>query len=268
MTQPTAVPSPGRAAVGALRGGLAWSVAQPMALIVSGVFYAMVSGVLAAVWATATEANGGSIVGYSTAAVVWYVITTEAAIMSIPIRLVEEIGDDIGTERVAMEMLRPASVLLVRLSTEVGRMLPRLGLNVVIGAVLATIIVGPPPAAGTLGLGAVAIIIAVVINLVAQHAFASAAFWIRDAKATWFLYQRMLFILGGMLLPLEVLPDRLATVTKALPLMTMAYAPGRLVSGFDEPWLLAVQAGWLIALVALAVRLFAAGQERLVSGDA
>jgi ABC-2 type transport system permease protein len=71
------------------------------------------------------------------------------------------------------------------------------------------------------------------------------------------------FILGGMLLPLEVLPEVLREVAMALPFMAMAYAPARLASGHVEPWLLLVQAGWLVVLAAGAGAVFAAGQRRL-----
>jgi ABC-2 type transport system permease protein len=96
-----------------------------------------------------------------------------------------------------------------------------------------------------------------------MHAFAAVAFWVRDARSTWFLYQKLVFVLGGMLLPLEVLPDGLAAVARWLPFLTMAYAPARLASGHVEPYLLAVQAGWLVVLALAAARVFALGERRL-----
>jgi hypothetical protein len=47
----------------------------------------------------------------------------------------------------------------------------------------------------------------------------------------------------------------------------MAYAPGRLMSGHIEPWLLGGQAAWTVALTLAAARCFSAGERRLqVSG--
>jgi ABC-2 type transport system permease protein len=106
-------------------------------------------------------------------------------------------------------------------------------------------------------------VLAIMCNLVAQHTFAAAAFWVRDARSAWFLYQKLVFILGGMLLPLEVLPDGLEAIAKALPFMAMAYAPARLASGHVEPQLLLVQLGWLVALCIAASAVFAAGERRL-----
>jgi ABC-2 type transport system permease protein len=54
--------------------------------------------------------------------------------------------------------------------------------------------------------------LAVAANLAAQHALAGTAFWLSDAKATWFLYQKLVFLLGGMLLPLQLFPAWLERV--------------------------------------------------------
>lgn len=239
-------------------------LASPAGLVVAGGFYLMVTAVLAGLWAAAASANGGEIVGYSATALAWYVATAEAATVSLPLRLIEEVGDDIASGQVTSELLRPVGVLPMRIALRVGAFLPRLGLCAAIGIAFAWIIGGAPPDGLALALAAPSLLLAVSISVVAQHAFAGISFWIADAKGAWFLWSKLVFVLGGMLLPLEVLPDTLANVAKALPFMAMAYAPARLASGHVEPWLLLVQLVWLAVAVWLAARVFAAGECRLV----
>jgi ABC-2 type transport system permease protein len=239
------------------------AVAERSGLLVSIGFYAIVASVLSALWRAAAAANGGAVVGYSAAALTWYVATSEAATVSLNIRLIEEIGDEIASGAVASELLRPASVLGVRVATEIGRAVPRLAAFVALGAVLALVAGGSPPDATSLVLVAPSLLLAITCNLLAQHAFAGAAFWVRDARSTWFLYHKLVFILGGMLLPLQVLPHGLERVAMALPFMAMSYAPARLASGHLEPELLVVQAGWLVVLWGIASAVFAAGERRL-----
>ena len=131
------------------------------------------------------------------------------------------------------------------------------------GALAAWVLSGPPPSWSALALAAPSLVLAVACNLALQHAVAAASFWIRDARSAWFLYQKLVFILGGMLLPLQVLPDALYAVAVRLPFAAMAYAPARLASGHFEPMLLLGQLGWLVVLVGLAVATFSAGQRRL-----
>jgi ABC-2 type transport system permease protein len=233
------------------------------ALLVAVAFYAIVTSVLAALWRVAAGAHGGAVAGYSGVALTWYVMTSEAAVCALNVRLIEQIGDDIASGAVAVELLRPASALGMRVTTEVGRALPRLVAFAVVGITLANLAAGGPPDASLLLLAAPSLVLAVACNVVTQHAFAAAAFWIRDARSTWFLYQKLVFVVGGMLLPLEVLPGWLHTTAGWLPFAAMAYAPARFASGHGDVGLLGIQLGWLVALSAVAVATFAAGERRL-----
>ena len=105
--------------------------------------------------------------------------------------------------------------------------------------------------------------LAITANLALQYILAGTAFWLRDTRAMWFLYQKLVFILGGMLLPLEVLPGVLRDAAFHLPFLAMAYAPARLASGHFEPSLLLVQAGWRVVMVAAAAAVFSLGQRRV-----
>jgi ABC-2 type transport system permease protein len=203
------------------------------------------------------------VAGYSAVALTWYIATSEAATVSLNIQLIYDIGSEIASGAVAVEMLRPAPVLAVRVAAQVGRALPRLVACVAAGVVVAAVTAGAPPRPATLALAAPSLVLAVTCNLVAQHAFAAAAFWLRDAGSAWFLYQKLVFVVGGMLIPLEVLPGWLSTAASALPFRAMAYAPARLASGHVEPVLLLEQVGWLAVLAVLAAAAFGAGERRL-----
>jgi len=233
------------------RGGLAFSV----------LFYVVVVSALSGLWRAA--AGRAPVAGYSAVALTWYIATSEAAICAIQIRLIEEIGDDIAAGTVAVELLRPLSVVAVRIAMQTGRALARLACLIGCGAVLALLVAGSPPSGGAVLLAVPSLVLAVAANVSLQHAVAAMAFWIRDARSAWFIYQKFIFILGGMLLPLEVLPSALHTAALRLPFMAMAYAPARLASGHFEPGLLLVQAVWLVVMLAAATAAFAAGQRRL-----
>jgi ABC-2 type transport system permease protein len=107
------------------------------------------------------------------------------------------------------------------------------------------------------------VVLGAAANIASQHAFGGVAFWLLDAKSTWFFYQKLVFLPGGMLIPLELLPPALEAISKLLPFAVMAYVPGRIASGHADPWLLVWQAAWLAALVMAALTVFAAGERRL-----
>jgi ABC-2 type transport system permease protein len=235
----------------------------PSAFIVSMGIYAGVVAILGSLWRTAAAANHGLVAGYTGAALTWYIAASEAATIPLNTRLIEMLGDDISSGAVAAEMLRPASVAAIRVASEIGRTLPHLAMCLVMGTGLCWLTVGAPPNLAAAALAPLSVLLAIACNVIAQHAFATVSFWIRDARSTWFIYQKFVFVVGGMLLPLEVLPHGIATVAKVLPFMAMAYAPARLVSGHFEPWLLLVQVGWIAVLAGACALAFRAGEQRL-----
>ena len=131
------------------------------------------------------------------------------------------------------------------------------------GTLFALVRVGSPPSLTAAALAIPSLVLAVVGNLAAHHLFAALAFWLRDTRSAWFIYQKLVFVLGGMLLPLEVLPRGLELTAKILPFAAFAYAPGRLAAGHVEPWWLAVQVAWLVVLTVAAAAVFRAGERRL-----
>ncbi len=242
--------------VGGDRGGL----------LVSGVFVMVVVGMLISLWRAAAEANGGQVAGYSAAALVWYVTTSEIATISQRMQFIDELGDDIGTGRIDTALLRPVPMVLMVWATQVGGMFPRLVVCCLGGIPLAVLTVGAPPSWPAAALAAPALVLGIVLNITGQHVFAAAAFWLRNARATWFVYQKFVFVVGGMLLPLEVLPDWLESIARWLPFMAMAYVPARIAAGYFEPELLLIQLAWLAALGLLALRVFDIGERRIMAG--
>lgn len=238
-------------------------LAAPAELVVSALFYLIVVGALSAVWRTAAAANGGHLVGYSAAALTWYIATSESAVVSLDIRMIGDLGEDIASGSVAVELLRPVSVLWIRVAAQLGRAAARLLVIAPAGVALATVTGGRPPDGAALALALPSVGLALVANVVAQHAFAASAFWLRNATTAWFLYHKLVFVLGGMLIPLEVFPGWLEAAARALPFQAMAYAPARLASGHLEPLLLVEQLGWIAVLSAVASAVFSAGERRL-----
>jgi ABC-2 type transport system permease protein len=235
-------------------------------LAVRLLFYPIVLIVLLALWRAAVAANGGAVAGYSFVAVAWYLTASEGAVIPTDPRLIEHLGDDIGSGAVAIDMLRPVRVVAFRASSEMGESVARLMCVGLIGLGFTSLVVGPPPEAPAALLAVPSLFLAVACNVCAQFAFAAIAFWFNDAKATWFLYQKLVFLVGGMLLPLEFLPGWLQTASRVLPFWTMSYAPARLASGHYEPWLVGGQAAWLVALGACCVAAFSWGESRLQVG--
>ncbi|MEM7340465.1 MAG: ABC-2 family transporter protein [Actinomycetota bacterium] len=237
---------------------------QPGALVAVAGFYLVVTLALSAMWRAVTESRGGEIAGYDATSITWYIIVSELAFSVVPQRLIEYTGDDVVNRRIVPELIRPARPVVIRLAHEVGMVLPRLAACAVVGVVFGFAVVGPPPSWSGLTLAIPALLLGAAGSIAAQHAFAAASFWFHETRSAWFLYQKLVFILGGLLIPIDVLPGPLRSVAAALPFAAFAYAPSRLAAGRIDPGWFVVQLGWLVALTIAAVVAFDRGTARLV----
>lgn len=241
--------------------------AQPAALAHTGIHYLIVAVAISSLWTRAASGHGGTIVGYRADALVWYLAATEVTAIAPPLRLIDRLGADVATGRFELELLRPAPAVWIRVAAELGTALPRTAVCTALGAGLALGVGGAPASLAALALAGPALLFGVALTVVAQHLLAAASFWLRDSRASWFLYQKLQFTLGGLVLPLEVLPGGMGRVARFTPFAAMSYAPGRLASGHLEPgWLLA-QIGWLAVLGLVTARVFAAGERHLGGGE-
>ena len=77
------------------------------------------------------------------------------------------------------------------------------------------------------------------------------------------LYDLLSNVLGGVLIPVALLPDWLQTIARALPIQAIYNVPLAIMLGKDDavnPWLgVLLQAGWIVVLWVLAHVLWRSG---------
>jgi ABC-2 type transport system permease protein len=247
----------------AFGSGFRRGLSSPADVLVRVGFYAILLVVTGALWRAALDANGGELAGYDRAALLWYIAAAQAAHLGPRTRTIEEVGDEIGSGTVAVQMLRPVSVVGLRMASELGEALVRVAAAALLAVPFLVFTVGAPHSTAAALVALPAALLGCAVSVVAQHAFGGIAFWLLDARATWFLWSKLVFIAGGLLLPLELLPAGFADIVRVLPWAAMAYVPGRLASGDLDPWLIMAQVGWLAVSLTLAVVVFSFGERRL-----
>src|SRR5215207_1193409 len=135
---------------------------------------------------------------------------------------------------------------------------PRVALNLAVGSVLALLLVGPI-AFTPLGLllFALTLPLAFVLDFLGNFLIGLAAFWIEDTSGLALIYSRMTMILGGMLIPLELFPERMQPILRALPFAAIVYGPARMFVLPDPAFLadLALRQGIAIGVFAVLVAL-------------
>lgn len=121
------------------------------------------------------------------------------------------------------------------------------------------------PAAGALFIASLALAISVGLAL----EFIFGALMVTLELSVWVVEQLRTAVgtlLSGALLPLALLPWGIGGIVAWLPFASMASAPLRIYTGTGDPaWLMAMQAGWSLALWPIAQWLWHLNRERLVS---
>lgn len=254
-----------------LYGWLALTSARRRDLLWSALFSSMlisiITATLALLWVAALP-DGQSIRGYDALAMVWYIAVAEAAVNGVDQRLMVRLGDDLRRGDMTTELLRPVTLVWMVMSREVGRSIARFVLSLPACCLVAWAIAGPPPSWVGLALLAVTGPLAVIVQMLLVLAATSSALWIGDTTAAWFVLQKLVFLAGGMLLPLEFWPGVWGDVLMVLPWASTAYVPAHLAvmpstERFVE--LVALQLGWIVVLFVVTGLAWSRGERRIMS---
>jgi ABC-2 type transport system permease protein len=92
------------------------------------------------------------------------------------------------------------------------------------------------------------------------------AFVTEDVQSFRLIYQKFVFILGGLMIPLDFLPDWLHNIARVLPFNLTTYAPAKLFVAFS--WqqfgqIILLQLFWLAILGGLLYRQYRWATQRL-----
>lgn len=210
---------------------------------------------------------GGGLEGYDTATILWYLVLTEAMLTATP-RLGPIVDEEVRSGQLATFLVRPLNYLSYHRWRFMGETAVCFPVNLCVGGLLALGLEGLPSVAPLEALAAlVPVGLGFLLHFHISMALALGAFWVEDSTPFFWVYQKVLFILGGLLLPLDFFPAWIRPVADALPFSLMLYGPARLVLRFDWGtwgWLVGRQLVWLVVLAGVTSLVFRWGQRRVV----
>jgi ABC-2 type transport system permease protein len=108
------------------------------------------------------------------------------------------------------------------------------------------------------------------IVLLFQLQLGYAAAWMGTSAPLFWIWQKLLFVLGGLLIPLTLYPAPLQAVAESSPFAAMLFVPGSLVLGPDamsNAAGLGLQTIWLVLMIVATVFVDRAASARLAGGS-
>jgi len=176
-----------------------------------------------------------------------YLAVTEwiAFAVGLPYREVEA---EIQGGTIDMRLARPVPFGLATLAIWIGETACRL---VVLGAAgLAALLYALgmiPLTAPTAGLLVISVVLAVLLVLLWHLQIGLVAAWLGMSAPTFWIWQKCLFVFGGLIMPITIYPAGLGAIARASPFAAMLFAPASLMLNGAEQAISAVSAqlAWL-----------------------
>ena len=233
-------------------------------------------GVFMALWSTAFGISGqAALSGYSLAQVVWYLAMTETIALSSS-RVFIEISEAVKAGDLAYTLARPLSYPAYQVANSLGNSVPRLLINLLTAVVVVVLGTGQVPVvSGSTGVGSLPGLLAflgmaalaLLLDALIAVLIGLLAFWIEEVTPAFWIYQKLLFTVGGLFLPLEMFPDGLRRIVAWLPFQFITYAPARAFVAFEPGAVLRAvtgQVAYILVLGAVVWLVWKRAQRRLV----
>jgi ABC-2 type transport system permease protein len=208
--------------------GARQSRAEPGEMLGRVFFFVMILFVFSGIYSGVAAAGGN--IGQSPDSVLWYIAITEWVVFSAPVVMIQ-MEEDIRRGDVAYQISRPASWLGSRLAHGLGTLAVRAPVMLVIACGAAWAFAGPPERPGALLVGIAFGFIAAAVMTVFHVGIGVAAFWLGDIAPAYWIWQKLLFVLGGMLVPLRFYPDAFVFVARLTPFPSLLGGPASLATG-------------------------------------
>lgn len=215
------------------------------------VFIVLIMFIFVQLWSAVYESRDTAVIaGLSLSATIWYFLIAEMIELG-KFRHDQKISDEVKDGTIAYTLIRPYNYLAYHFFNGLGETLVKMALIFLLGFPVVFAYAGwPDVSLRTLPAVVLVALLALVLDFCMASSIGLLAFVTEDTFSFRLIYQKLIFILGGLLIPLDFLPDWLQTIARVLPFSYTTYAPAKLFVAFDtaEFWqLLAGQLFWIAA---------------------
>ena len=231
------------------------------------VFIVLILFVFVQLWTAVYENRGtAEIAGLSLSATIWYFLIAEMVELG-KFRHDQRISEEVKDGSIAYALVRPYNYLTYHFFNGLGETVVKMVLIFALGLPIVLIYAGRPDVkVQHLPWVALIFALALVLDFVMASAIGLLAFVTEDTFSFRLIYQKLIFILGGLLIPVDFLPQPLQQIARVLPFAQTTYAPAKLFVAFTWPQffqVLGLQIFWIAIMGALLIRQYRWGARRL-----
>lgn len=234
--------------------------------IIRSLFLLLILYIFLQLWQTTFHGEGTDrIAGYSFKQIMWYLVITEAMIIACP-SLCTRVEEEVKSGDIVFKFVRPVSFVIFHYVEYMGETAIRFLVNLALGGLLGFLIIGPPNFGFGLLWLPIAALFGFTVNFMLNMVLALSSFWVEETRGLEFVYNKFLFTIGGMLMPLELFPKALQQVGHLLPFQAIVYIPARTAVSFDAEQVLVMlgtQLLWVAVIGVVVSMVYKKGVKKL-----
>ncbi len=236
-----------------------------------GIFTTLFIFVFAQLWKATFKAqnvpDGGTIAGLTLVQTIWYFVWAELIQIS-KANVAYTIQEEVRDGSLAYTLGRPYNYLLYHFFSAQGGVIIRMIFILAFGSVVALIEVGRLHSFRLETVPALLLItaLAFVLDYCINAMIGLTAFFTEDTSAFRLIYSKINFVIGGLLLPVDFLPDAVQSVARVLPFNLILYAPSKQFVAWDGAQFLeqvSLQIVWIAILAGLLALFYHYGARRV-----
>ncbi|MGR6765261.1 ABC transporter permease [Paenibacillus sp. T2-29] len=220
-------------------------------VLIRSLFIVVMLYIFIELWGT-VYGDSNSINGMTLKQVIWYLLISETIMLS-KISIAKTLSLEVKEGTWAYSLTKPYNYLLYHLFNGLGNNILLVIINFFVGFVIVYLLVGTPPK-GLYVLIPVALstLLAFLIDFAIGCILGMLSFYTEDVSGYVLVYQKLLLVFGGLLIPLEFFPDWLKNIADMLPFRAILYMPANLFVNYSFDIFFSYitqQLGWLVVFV-------------------
>jgi ABC-2 type transport system permease protein len=230
-------------------------------------FFVFIMFIYLMLWKNIYAQKGGSLGGLSLNKMIWYLVVTELVTLSRT-DLHNQVNEDVKTGNIAYLLNKPYNYVLYCFSYFLGEIGMKLLTNGIAGLLIGLIYVGPLESFNFMHLPfmLLSLVVGCIIHFSIYMVLALTSFWFEENSAFFWIYSKLVFTLGGMLMPIDLFPTWLQSIAKYMPFAYVTYVPARLAVDFSFASFysqFSIQLIYLAIFIMLAMSIYRKGAKNL-----
>ncbi len=238
-------------------------------IIAHSVFIVLILFIFYNLWKAIYSAESvTSVSGLSLLALIWYLALSESTVAGSRVKSISwQIEQDVKSGNIAYSLNKPYHFMAYYFSATFFSSLIRIAIVFAMGAVLVYALMGLPQISATeIPFVVVSVILAAVLQFMLAFMIGVSAFWVEDTSAFRWIEDKLIFIMGGMLIPINFFPDFLKSLALLLPFSYTSYAPAYMFVNFSIGFFVTtagMQLLWIVVLAGVCLLLFSLGVRKV-----